>query len=71
MIAGRCYVQLAAICHWDLPLCIYITLFFFKLCLAIFYFLFFGCPFVSFNVVSINETEWSTISACPSLMFVF
>ena len=35
MIVGRWCVQLAAIWHWYLPLCIYITLFYFILCLSI------------------------------------
>ena len=35
MIVGRRYVQLAAIWHWYLPLCIYITFFKFVLCLFI------------------------------------
>ena len=37
---GRCYVQLAAIWHWYLPLCICITFFNFILCLSI--------PFLNF-----------------------
>ena len=38
MIVGRWYVQLAAIWHWYLPLCIYIT--FVLYCI---------CPFLFFN----------------------
>ena len=64
MIVGRWYVQLAAIWHWYLPLCIYITFSNF-ICLSIPFFIFF------FNLVSINQTEWSTIPACPSLMCSF
>ena len=60
---GRWYVQLSAIWHWYLPLSIYITLFL-KLYSSIPFFILF------FNLVSINWTEWSTISACPSLMRV-
>ena len=35
MTVGRWYVQLAAVWHWYLPLCIYITFFSFILCLSI------------------------------------
>ena len=42
MIVGRWYVQLAAIWHWYLPLCIYITFFNFILCLSI--------PFLYFSL---------------------
>ena len=65
MIVGRWYVLLAAIQHWYLPLCIYIILFNFILRLSI--------PFLNFffNLVLINQTEWSTIPACPSLMCSF
>ena len=45
---GWWYVQLAAIWHWYLQLCIYITVFYFTLCLSIPFFRFF------FNPVSIN-----------------
>ena len=70
MIVGRWYVQLPAIWHWYLPLTIYITFLNFVLHLSI------PSSFSSslktnklfFNLVSINQTEWSTISACPSLM---
>ena len=66
MIVGRWYVQLAAIWHWYLPLCIYITFFNFILCLSIpFFYIYF------FNLVTINQTEWSAIPACPSLMCSF
>ena len=41
MMVGRWYVQLAALWHWYLPLCIYITFFNFILYLSIpFFFLF-------------------------------
>ena len=54
-----------------LPLSIYITFdlfFIFKFCIVFIhsFFLFFFILF--FNLVSINQTEWSTISACPSRM---
>ena len=48
MIVGRWYVQLAAIWHWYLSWCIYITVFNFLLCLSIPFFIFF------FNLVSMN-----------------
>ena len=62
---GWWYVQLAAIWHWYLPLCIYITFFNFILCLSI--------PFLYFSLtlVTINYTELSAIPACPSLMCSF
>ena len=59
---GRWYVQLAAIGHWYLPLCIDITLLNF---VSPFHFVSF------FSLVSINQTEQSTIPACPSLMCSF
>ena len=67
MIVGRWYVQVAAIWHWHLRVCIYITFFNIRLCLSIplCFLLFF------FNLVSKNLTEWSTIPACPSLMCSF
>ena len=58
----RWYVQLSAIWHWYLPLSIYITFLNFVLYSFIPFFILF------FNLVSTNQTEWSTISACPSLM---
>ena len=58
-------MQLAAIWHWCLPLCIYITFFHFFYISVHSFFTFF------FNLVSINEMERSTISACPSLMSSF
>ena len=61
---GRWYVQLSAIWHWYLPLCIYRTLFFLNYIHPFLFLILF------FNLVSINWTEWSTISACPSLMRV-
>ena len=39
----RWYVKLAAIWHWYLPLCIYVTFFDFVLCLSI--------PFVYFSLI--------------------
>ena len=45
---GRWDVQLAAIWHWYLPLCSYITLFNFILCLSIPFCIFF------FKLVSVN-----------------
>ena len=45
MIVGRWHAQLAAVWHWYLPLCIYITVFNFIVYLSIFFF---------FNLVSIN-----------------
>ena len=62
MIVGRWYVQLSAIWHWYLPLSIYITFFNFVLCSCIPFFILF------FNLVLINQMEWTIISACPSLM---
>ena len=64
MIVGRWDVQLAAIWHCYLPLCIYIFKF-------IFYFLL--CPFfyIYFSKPGIDKLEWSTIPACPSLMCCF
>ena len=62
MIVGRWYAQLAAVWHWYLPLCIYITVFNFIVYLSIFFF---------FNLVSINSMEWSVIPTCPSLMCSF
>ena len=48
MIVGRWYVQLAAIWHWYLSWCIYITVFNFMLCLSI-PFLYFSLILVSMN----------------------
>ena len=48
MIVGRWYVQLAAIWHWYLPLCIYIIFFKFYIVSVLSFFIFF------FNLVSIN-----------------
>ena len=42
MIVGRWYVQLAAVWHCYLPLCIYITFFYFILYLSIPFFVFFS-----------------------------
>ena len=56
---GRWYAQLAAIWHWYLPLCIYIT-FFILYCVCPFFFFFsfllffFVYCIVFFNLVSIN-----------------
>ena len=61
---GLWYVQLAAIWHWYLPLCIYISppppppppslfIFFFN------------------QVLILNQTDWSTISECPSFVCFF
>ena len=41
MIVGWWYVQLAAIWHWYLLLCIYKTFFYFVLCLSIPFLIFF------------------------------
>ena len=38
MIVGRWYVQLAAIWHWYLPLCIYITFVLYCICPFLFSF---------------------------------
>ena len=62
MIVGRWYVQLSAIWHWYLPLSSYIT--FFKFCIMFIH----SFLTLFFNRVSINQTEWLTITACPSLM---
>ena len=37
---GGWYVQLAAVWHWDLPLCIYVKFLYYLLCLAIPFFYF-------------------------------
>ena len=67
MIVGRWYVQPAAIWHWYLPLCIYIT--FLKVYIvSVHSFLSF---FFFFNMISINLTAWSTIPACSILMCSF
>ena len=58
MIVGRWCVQLAAIWHWYLPLCIY------KKYVFLPYILF-------FNLVFINQIKWSTIPACPSFVCIF
>ena len=59
---GRWSVQLAAIWHWYLLLCIYVMLFI----------LFVNYYFYKRNLYSgINKLEWSTIPACPSLMCSF
>ena len=53
MIVGRWYVQLAAIWHWYLPLCVYITLFYFILYLSI--------PFLYFALTwyrQIRQNGW-------------
>ena len=62
MIVGRWYVQLAATWHLYLPLQ---NIFLFYIVSVYSFFIFF------FNLVSINQTEWLTISACPSLMCSF
>ena len=49
MIAGRWCVQLAAVWHWYLPLCIYVTFLNLILCLSIFL-----LKIVFINLVSIN-----------------
>ena len=46
---GRWYVQLAAIWHWYLPLCIYITFCNFILCLSI--------PFLYFSKPGIDKLD--------------
>ena len=53
------YVQLAAIWHWNWPLMLSFFL---------------SIPFLNiffFYLASIKNTEWSTISACRSLMCSF
>ena len=64
-------MHLAAIWPRYLPLSIYITFFNFVFAHPFLFFLSFS-SFFSFkkktNLVSINQTEWSTISACPSLL---
>ena len=61
----RWYVQLAAMWHWYLPLCIYITFILFYIVSVHSFFIFF------FNLVLINQTEWSVIPSCPRIMFSF
>ena len=46
---GRWCVQLAAIWHWYLPLCIYITFLNFILCLSI--------PFLYFSLTGIDKVD--------------
>ena len=61
---GWWYVQHAAIWHWYLLLCIYIT----------FEFFYCFCPFLfyTFKKSGIDKsTEWFTIPVCPSLMCFF
>ena len=60
MIVGRWHVQLAAIWHWNLPLCIYVNLFLFLSFLSI--------PFYIFLEPGIDRLEWLTIPICPSLL---
>ena len=66
MIVGRWYVQLAAIWHWYLSLCIYITFILFYIVSVHSFFKYF---FV--NLVLINETEGLTVPACLSFMCSF
>ena len=62
MTVGRWYVQLGAIWHWYLPLCIYIRFLIFIVSVHSFKKIFL------FNLVLINSMEWYMIPACPSLM---
>ena len=49
MIVGRWYVLLAAVWHWYLPLCIYLTFFNFVFYLSI--------PFLYFSLTSIDKLD--------------
>ena len=60
MMVGRWYVQLAAIWHWYLPLCIYLSILYVKNKKNLSFFLLVSahsfCIFF-FNLVKINQTE--------------
>ena len=64
MIVGRWYVQLAAIWHWYLPLCIYITFFYFSI-VSVHSFFIFLYPGTDQLARMVDDT------ACPSLMCSF
>ena len=67
MITGRWYVQRAAMRHCYLPSCIYIAFFLF----FFFYVSVHSCFLIFPNLVWINQTAWSTMSACLSLLCSF
>ena len=60
MVGGKC-----SLLPYGTGICHYITFFKFDIVSVHSFFIFF------FNMVSINEMEWSTIPACPSLMCSF
>ena len=61
MIVGRWHVQFAAVCRRYLLLCIYMLFHFL---------LFLSNLFLCFSLVLTNQTDWSLIPACPSLLWL-
>lgn len=59
VVVGRWPVQLAAVCYWYLPL---------RICVMCFIASVHSFSMLFSNLVSVNETEWLTIPARPSLI---
>ena len=58
-VVGRWCVQLAAVCYWYLPL---------RICVMCFIVSVHSFSVLFSNLVSVNETEWMTISARPRVI---